>query len=147
MRRPIALLLVAGSLLCPTLAAAAEPDPATMAEPAPTPTAKHAHSTAPICDAAESDDYITKTSGQFFRGIVNLSCCWVELFNQPVVAYREGRNVPVGFVKGIGHTLLRGGKGLGETLLCWDPRDPKSGNFPKPLSNDCAFGVLGLEDR
>ena len=137
MRRLIATLLIAGSLLYPAEAALAEPEPP----------AKHVHSSAPICDAAESEEYITKTSGQFLRGIVNLSCCWVELFNQPVVAYREGRNVPIGFVKGIGYTLLRGGKGLGETLLCWDPRDQKSGNFPKPLSNDCAFGILGLEDR
>ena len=146
MRRLIATLLIAGSLLHPVGAIAAEPEPVpAAAEPAAP--AKHVHSTAPICDAAESEDYITRTSGQFLRGIVNLSCCWVELFNQPVVAYREGRNVPIGFVKGIGYMLLRGGKGLGETFLCWDPRDPKSGNFPKPLSNDCAFGILGLEDR
>lgn len=128
MRRRIALLLIAGSLLHPAWAAAAEP-------------------TAPICDAAESEDYITKTSGQFLRGVVNLAFCWVELFNQPVVAYREGRSVPAGFIKGIGHTLLRGGKGLGEALLCWDPRDPKSGTYPRPIADDCAFGILGLEER
>lgn len=102
---------------------------------------------APICDAADSEDYLTKTSGQFLRGVVNLAFCWVELFNQPAVAYREGRNVPVGFAKGIGHTVLRGGRGLAEALVCWDPRDPKSGTYHKPFANDCALGILGLEGR
>ena len=167
MRRFLIAFIIAGSLLQPVRAFAAEheivsagpespaaaesrvePAPATAAEPEPAaPAAEPPHSPAPICDAAESEDYITKTSGQFLRGAVNLGFCWVELFNQPVVAYREGHSVPFGFVKGVGCMILRGGKGLGEFLLCWDPRDPKNDSFPKPLSNDCAFGILGLEDR
>lgn len=130
MFKGFAALLVAGALLSLSRPAFADKTP-----------------DAPLCDAAESEDYITKASGQLLRGATNLCLCWVELFNQPVVAYREGRNVPFGFVKGIGHTLLRGGKGLGEMLLFWDTRDPKSGNLPRPLSDDCALGVLGLEAR
>ncbi len=134
MPRLIPVLLIAGSLLQPVRLASAEPPVA-------------ARDSAPICDAAESENYLTRTSGQFLRGVVNLGFCWVELFNQPAVAYREGRNVPIGAVKGIGHTLLRGGKGLGEALLCWDPRNPQSGTYHKPFSDDCAFGILGLEER
>lgn len=136
MPRFSAVLLTAGILFHLSHAAVAEPVPA-KAEVEP----------APICDAADSEDYLTRTSGQFLRGVVNLAFCWVELLNQPAVAYREGRNVPVGFFKGIGHTLLRGARGLGEALLCWDPRDPASGTFHAPIANDCALGILGLEGR
>lgn len=134
MTRTLAALLIAGSLFHHGRPAAAEP-----AAPEKPP--------APICDAADSEDYLTKTSGQFLRGVTNLSLCWVELFHQPVVTVEEGGNVVTGLFKGIGHTLLRGAKGLGEALLCWDPRDPKTGSFHAPLSKDCALGILGLEGR
>ena len=38
-----------------------------------------------ICEAASSDDYLTKTSGQFLRGTSNLSLCWLEMIRQPVL--------------------------------------------------------------
>ena len=110
------------------------------------PTAGDRSTSAPICDAAESENYITKTSGQFLRGFVNLSLCWVELFNQPVVAHREGRSAIAGILPGLGHTLLRGAQGVGEMIICPVPRMEKTGSFPV-IAKDCSLGVVGLEER
>ncbi len=101
---------------------------------------------AALCDAAESENYLTKASGQLLRGTTNLCFCWVELFNQPVVAYREGRGVFGGILPAFGHTLKRGAEGLGELLLFAAPRTEKTGAYPK-FADDCALGVVGLEAR
>lgn len=130
----ISLLLAANFLLCLPRTA--------LAEPVTTDSA----AAAPICEAAESEDYLTKASGQLLRGVANLCFCWVELFNQPVVARREGRSIVGGFFVGIGHTVLRGAKGLGEVVIFPAPRIGHAQSYPT-LADDCALGVVGLEAR
>ena len=125
----LAAFLIAGALLSPVRPAFADTTPG-----------------AALCNAAESEDYLTKASGQLLRGVTNLCFCWVELFNQPVVAYREGRGVAGGILPGVGHTLLRGAQGLGEMVIFPVPRQEKTGSFPK-FADDCALGVVGLEER
>ncbi len=99
-----------------------------------------------VCEAASSDDYLTKTSGQFLRGTANLSLCWLEMIRQPVIEVRSGNNLLIGLFKGVGHTLLRGAKGLGELLTFPVPQRNEDGSFPH-IANDCAFGTAGLEDH
>jgi len=99
-----------------------------------------------VCEAASSDDYLTKTSGQFLRGTANLSLCWLEMIHQPVIEVRGGNNLFVGLFKGVGHTLLRAAEGVGELVTFPVPQQDKDGSFPH-IANDCAFGIAGLENH
>ena len=99
-----------------------------------------------VCEAASSDDYLTKTSGQFLRGTANLSLCWLEMIHQPVLESRAGGNLLVGLFKGAGHTFLRAVQGVGELVTFPVPQREPEGNFPH-IANDCAFGAVGLEDH
>ena len=49
-----------------------------------------------LCDAASSDDYLTKTSGQFLRGTTGIAFCWLEMIGQPAAEVRSGGNVVTG---------------------------------------------------
>lgn len=103
--------------------------------------------TATICEAAEADDYLSKTSGQFLRGATNLGFCWLEMIHQPALEARsERRNLFLGLLNGIGRTGLRAVKGLGDLATCVAPHRDKDGNFPR-VARDCAFGAVGLEER
>ena len=99
-----------------------------------------------ICDAASSDDYLTKTSGQFLRGATNIGFCWLEMIHQPELEIRSGGNLLVGVAKGVGHSLLRVVKGIGDIATCASPHRDQDGTFPS-VTQDCAFGSVGLEDR
>lgn len=108
------------------------------------PAASLAAESAPICDAAETEDYLTKASGQILRGTVNTTLCWLELVNQPVLEIRRGGFI-WGIPKGIGHAFLRFACGAGEILLAFSPAD-REGQYLH-LARDCSFGILGLEER
>ena len=99
-----------------------------------------------FCDAASSDDYLTKASGQFLRGTTDLGFCWLEMIHQPALEAHPGGNLLYGVCKGAGHTMLRFVKGLGDLATCIAPHRDEDGAFPR-VSNDCAFGAVGLEDR
>ncbi len=100
-----------------------------------------------LCDAASSDDYLTKASGQFLRGASNIGFCWLEMIHQPAIeARKEGGNLFVGIAKGVGHTALRVAKGLGDIATFVAPHQDEDGSFPH-VARDCAFGSVDLEDR
>src|SRR3989338_8006939 len=99
-----------------------------------------------LCDAASSDDSLTKTSGQFLRGAANIGFCWLEMIHQPAREARSGGNLFTGLAKGVGHSFLRVAKGAGDIVLCASPRRNKEGTFPS-VSQDCALGSVGLENR
>jgi putative exosortase-associated protein (TIGR04073 family) len=99
-----------------------------------------------ICDAASSDDYLTKTSGQFLRGATNISFCWLEMIHQPALEVQSRGNLFAGVAKGVGHTFLRVVKGIGDIATCASPHRNEDGTFPS-VTRDCAFGSVGLEDR
>ena len=103
--------------------------------------------TSSLCDASSSDDYLTKTSGQFLRGTTDIGFCWLEMIHQPAVEWRsERKNLFAGVAKGIGHTFLRVVKGVGDIATCASPHRDPDGVFPS-VAHDCAFGTVGLEDR
>lgn len=97
-----------------------------------------------LCEAASSDDYLTKSSGQFLRGTANVSLCWLELFHQPAQEMRSGGDIFTGIFKGFTHTIRRGAQGIGELMTFPAPRQP-DGSFPI-IADDCALGALNLED-
>jgi len=100
-----------------------------------------------VCDAAASDDYLTKTSGQFLRGTTGIAFCWLELIHQPALEWRsERKNLFIGAAKGVGHTFLRIVKGIGDIATCASPHRDEDGGFPS-VTQDCPFGSVGLEDR
>ncbi len=99
-----------------------------------------------ICDAASSDDYLTKTSGQFLRGATSLCFFWLEMIHQPELELRSGGNLFTGVAKGVGHSFLRVVKGIGDIATCASPHRDEDGAFPS-VTQDCAFGSVGLEDR
>lgn len=100
-----------------------------------------------LCDAASSDDYLTKTSGRFLRGAANIGFCWLEMIHQPALeAKKDDANLFVGLAKGVGHSLLRVVKGIGDVITCASPFRDEDGTFPSVV-RDCAFGSVGLEDR
>ena len=101
---------------------------------------------APNCDAAESDDFLTKASGLLLRGATNIAFGWVELFRQPILAKEEGRGPITAIGKGIGRTVLRELQGVGEICLIPAPKQEKTGEYPT-LADDCALGAAGLEGR
>lgn len=100
-----------------------------------------------LCSAADSDSYITKAGGQFARGIVNMGLCWVELIHQPSLELKPetGGNLFRGLARGVGHTVLRAGKGISDIFFCLSP--PNTDGTYNVIAKDCAFGVLGLEER
>lgn len=99
-----------------------------------------------ICEAASSDDYLTKASGQFLRGATNIGFCWLEMIHQPALEARRRGNLFVGIFKGAGHTALRLIKGVGDIATFLAPHRDEYGAFSH-VANDCAFGAVGLEDR
>ena len=99
-----------------------------------------------ICDAASSDDYLTKASGQFLRGVTNIGFCWLEMIHQPEMEIRSRGNPLIGVARGAGHTFLRVVKGLGDIATCISPHRNQDGAFPS-VTQDCALGAVGLEDR
>jgi hypothetical protein len=98
-----------------------------------------------ICQAASSDDYVTKLSGQFIRGASNLVFCWLELFNQPYRAAKNNTGVIKGVGRGVRETIARGFSGAGEILTAPTHRC-KDGTYLH-LIDSCPYGLLGLEER
>src|SRR3989338_5175085 len=101
-----------------------------------------------LCDAASSDDYLTKTSGRFLRGAANIGFCWLEMIHQPALEAKkevEEANLFVGLGKGVGHSLFRVVKGIGDVVTCASPFRDEDGTFPSFI-HDCSFGSVGLED-
>lgn len=98
-----------------------------------------------ICQAASSDDYVTKLSGQFIRGASNLAFCWVELFNQPIRAAKQNNGVIKGVGRGVRETVSRAASGVGELVTAPLPR-AKDGTYLH-TAESCPYGVLGLEER
>lgn len=100
-----------------------------------------------LCSAADSDSYITKASGQFTRGIVNMGFCWIELIHQPGLELKPemGGNLFRGLGRGVGHTLLRAAKGVGDIFTAFLP--PHEDGTYEVIVHDCAFGIMGLEER
>lgn len=98
-----------------------------------------------ICQAASSDDYVTKLSGQFIRGASNLAFCWVELFHQPFRAAKENSGVIKGVGRGVRETVSRAASGVGELVTAPLPRS-KDGTYLH-TAESCPYGVLGLEER
>lgn len=86
-----------------------------------------------ICDGTTSDSWGVKTSTQLTRGVANTGLCWMELVNQPMKAAKGGENVVIGFGKGIGHTLVRGVKGVAEIVTAPMPK-AKDGS---QIATDC----------
>ncbi len=99
-----------------------------------------------LCDAASSDDYLTKTSGRFLRGTANIGFCWLEMIHQPALEAKSGGNLFAGLAKGVGHSFLRVVKGIGDIATCASPLRDEDGTFPS-VTRDCALGSVGLEDR
>ena len=99
-----------------------------------------------VCDAASSDDYLTKASGQFLRGATNIGFCWLEMIHQPALEAHRGGNLFAGIFRGMGHTALRVVKGMGDLSTFLAPHRDEEGAFPH-VAQDCAFGAAGLEDR
>lgn len=102
--------------------------------------------TVSICEAAESDDYLTKASGQFLRGASNIGFCWTELIQQPAIEARTGGNILYGVLRGVGYTAVRAVKGVGEIATFPAPHRDPDGVFAH-VADDCAFGAAGLEPR
>ncbi len=86
-----------------------------------------------ICDGTTSDSWGVKATTTLTRGVANTGLCWMELVNQPMKAAKGGENVVIGFGKGIGHTLLRGVKGVGEIVTAPLPK-AKDGS---QIATDC----------
>ena len=99
-----------------------------------------------LCDAASSDDYLTKASGQFLRGASNIGFCWLEIIHQPIREVQGGGNLFLGLARGVGHSFLRVAQGVGDIATCASPHRDEEGNFPA-VTQDCVFGSAGLEDR
>lgn len=103
-----------------------------------------AETSCPVCSAAASDSYPTKTVGQAARGVANIGMGWMELVNQPVKEVKGGGNILIGMGKGIGHTCLRMAQGAGEILTSPMPR-MKDGKYSQ-IADGCPMGIMGLTD-
>ncbi len=99
-----------------------------------------------MCEAAESDHYLTKAGGMFMRGAANAGLCWLEFFHQPMKAAEEGDSILLGTLKGPLYALIRAGQGAGDMLLALAPPN-REGEYPRVASGDCTLGILGLEER
>jgi len=99
-----------------------------------------------MCEAAESDHYLTKAGGMFMRGAANAGLCWLELFHQPMEAAEEGNSILRGVLKGPLCALIRAGQGAGDMLLALAPPN-QEGEYPRAVSGDCTLSILGLEER
>ncbi len=98
-----------------------------------------------ICQAASSDDYVTKLSGQFIRGLSNVAFCWVELFHQPFIAAKQNNGVIKGVGRGVRETASRAVCGVGELFTA--PLPPAKDGTYLHTAESCPYGVLGLEER
>ena len=64
------------------------------------------------------------------RGVTNLGLGWMDLIRQPSREMKEGGKGPiVGVAKGIGHTLMRMFRGVGDIALSPLP-NAKDGSQP-----------------
>ena len=94
-----------------------------------------------LCNAAESDGYLTQVGGKLGRGLANGLLGWTELFVQPVKASHAHEGLAVGIDRGIGNMLKRTVVGIGEFFTCWTwPGTPV-------WAKDCSLGVMGMTGR
>lgn len=75
-----------------------------------------AHASCAICQGTTSDHWGKKTAATLTRGVANTGLCWTELVNQPMKETQAGGNILVGIGKGVGHTIVRGVKGVAEII-------------------------------
>ncbi len=104
-----------------------------------------AASSCPICNGAASNHYMKKTGSQLVRGVANTALGWTELVNQPAKEMKNGGNLVHGLAKGVGYTVIRTAKGVGEIILSPMPRE-KTGKYSQ-IAHDCPLGILGVTDR
>ena len=69
-----------------------------------------------ICEGTKSSSWGVKTATTLTRGVANTGLCWTELAHQPMKEVQNHGNVLVGVGKGIGHTFIRGFKGVAEII-------------------------------
>lgn len=86
-----------------------------------------------ICEGTKSDSWGVKTATTLTRGVANTALCWTELAHQPMKEVRNHGNFLVGVGKGIGHTLVRGVKGVAEIITSPLPK-AKDGS---QIATDC----------
>lgn len=103
--------------------------------------ASFAASSCPVCAGAASDQYVKKTGSQLVRGVANTGLGWTELVNQPMKEMKNGGNFARGMVKGVGYTVMRTARGVGEIILSPMPRE-KTGKYPQ-VAHDCPICMMG----
>lgn len=86
-----------------------------------------------IDDVLEPETYMEKSSFKLLRGLTNIVTSPGEIPKQMVLTIRDrgGLGVPLGFLKGIGMTVMRVGIGAWETV-----------SFPAPNSMDGDFAPI-----
>ena len=85
--------------------------------------------TCPICRSAADNptvDYRTKAAHTLMRGATNTLFGWTEIIRQPADEVKDGGNVFLGILKGIGQGVGRTMAGAGEVLTFWTPKDKDS---------------------
>ena len=95
----------------------------------------------PICSKANSESatYAEKAGNTLARGVLNLGLGWTELIRQPAKKAREGGNVFLGILNGVGHSATRSVRGLGEILTFWAPK--VQGEYVH-FSKDCPLDTM-----
>ncbi len=86
-----------------------------------------------IDDVLEPETYLEESSFKLIRGLTNIVTCPGEIPKQMVLTTRDrgGIGVPLGFLKGIGMTVMRAGIGAWETV-----------SFPAPNSMEGDFAPI-----
>lgn len=83
----------------------------------------YTHANCPIAIRASSDHHLTKVTGTLARGIGNLCFGWLDMIRQPSREMKEGGNgLIAGVAKGIGHTLMRTFRGVGDIAMSPMPK-------------------------
>ncbi|MBI2885242.1 MAG: hypothetical protein HYY15_03610 [Candidatus Omnitrophica bacterium] len=134
--RHVIALAVVGS--CLGLSGASSGEAAESAQ-SPTPPAPTQTRTVicPICHRVNQADvpYPEKAGLLLVRGASNTAFGWTELILQPAAEVKAGGNLATGVGKGVVAAMTRTGRGLGELLTFWTPKQSK--NPPPPLATDC----------
>jgi len=93
-----------------------------------------------MCAKANDDSsgYLSHSGNTLLRGVTNTGLGWFELFNQPSQASKNGENIGVGILKGVGYSVKRTLKGAGEILTFWVPA---SGGSYLHIADNCPFDM------
>ena len=95
----------------------------------------------PICSKANnpSATYQEEAGNRLARGVLNMTLGWTELIRQPAKKARKDGNVFAGMATGMGHSVVRTVRGLGEVLTFWTPKN-KTGYIH--FSDDCPLDTM-----